>query len=198
MTEQDGLALSPLHREMENDMATMTMPTAATLPGVTPAMIRRLVPRLAGARSRQIKEGGVIVLAGSTKLQRRKAVDLLSAELDRRVLRVDLSHIESRYIGETEKNLARLLDQAARTGAILFFDEADALFGRRNAVTDAQDRYADPKVNDLLEQLARHPGPVVVTVSRISRLSHLPPALRCEVRAVIIKKPTRQRAANKS
>jgi SpoVK/Ycf46/Vps4 family AAA+-type ATPase len=169
------------------------MPTTTALPGVTSETVRRLVPLLAGAGSRPSKEGGIVVLSGSTKLQRRKAVDLLSDELDREVLRVDLSQVESRYIGETEKNLARLLDRAARTGAILFFDEADALFGPRSAVTDAQDRYADPKVNDLLEQLARHPGPVVVTTGRISRLSYLPPALRRQVRAVTLTRPIRRR-----
>jgi len=56
------------------------------------------------------------------------------------LLRIDLSHVISKYIGETEKNLRKLFDAAERGGAILFFDEADALFGKRNVIKDAHDR----------------------------------------------------------
>lgn len=74
------------------------------------------------------------------------------------VRRVDLRRVVSRYIGETEKNLSRLLDQAARTGEVLLFDEADALFGRRTSVRDAHDRYANQEVTALVERMARERG----------------------------------------
>lgn len=146
---------------------TIAMPKAAVLQGVTPATVRRLVPLLAGPRFRLAKEGGVIVLSGSTKVQRRKAVDLLAAELKQGVLRVDLSQVESRYIGETEKNLRGLFDRAARDGAILIFDEADALFGKRTEVKDAHGRYVGVGPNVLLECLRRHRRPVVVTTGPV-------------------------------
>jgi SpoVK/Ycf46/Vps4 family AAA+-type ATPase len=74
------------------------------------------------------------------------------------VLRVDLSALVSKYIGETEKNLSRVFDAAERAGAILLFDEANALFGRRTEVRDSRDRYANLDINYLLSRLARPRG----------------------------------------
>jgi hypothetical protein len=87
----------------------------------------------------------------------------LAAELDREVLRVDLGELVSRYADATESNLGRLLDRLTDTGAVLFFDEADALFGRRTEVRDAHDRAA--AVGRLRGWLASHPGFVVFAVS---------------------------------
>jgi SpoVK/Ycf46/Vps4 family AAA+-type ATPase len=67
-----------------------------------------------------------------------------------KLIRVDLSEVVSRYIGETEKNLLRLFEQAAATGATLVFDEADALFGKRTEVKEAHDRYANLEVSYIL------------------------------------------------
>src|SRR5688572_29199827 len=77
---------------------------------------------------------------------------LLGKELRRDVLRVDLSAVVSKYIGETEKNLKRLFDDAESKAAVLFFDEADALFGKRTEVKDAHDRYANLEVGYLLQR----------------------------------------------
>jgi uncharacterized protein len=74
------------------------------------------------------------------------------------VLAVDLGQVVSRYIGETEKNLARLFDRAERSGQVLLFDEADALFGTRTSVRDAHDRYANQEVSHLVEQMAKERG----------------------------------------
>ncbi|MGD8202125.1 phage tail sheath subtilisin-like domain-containing protein [Ornithinimicrobium sp. W1679] len=74
------------------------------------------------------------------------------------VRRVDLRRVVSRYVGETEKNLARLLDRAQETGEVLLFDEADALFGRRTEVRDAHDKYANQEVSHLIERMARERG----------------------------------------
>jgi SpoVK/Ycf46/Vps4 family AAA+-type ATPase len=79
--------------------------------------------------------------------------------------RVDLSQLVSRYIGETEKNIDRVFDAAERDGAVLIFDEADALFGRRTEVRDAHDRYANAAAGYLLAKIAAHPGAAIVTAA---------------------------------
>src|SRR5205085_7472070 len=71
------------------------------------------------------------------------AAQVLARELGLDIYRIDLSRVMNKYIGETEKNLARLFDDAQAAGAILFFDEADAIFGKRAEVRDAHDRYAN-------------------------------------------------------
>lgn len=81
----------------------------------------------------------------------------LGAE-QRPVLEVDLGRVVSRYIGETEKNLRRLFDRAEESGQVLLFDEADAVFGKRTEVRDAQGSSAEPQVSDVVETLARERG----------------------------------------
>src|SRR5207244_7964094 len=72
--------------------------------------------------------------------------------------RIDLSSVISKYIGETEKNLRRVFDAAEDGGAILFFDEADALFGKRSEVKDSHDRYANIEINYLLQRMESYRG----------------------------------------
>jgi SpoVK/Ycf46/Vps4 family AAA+-type ATPase len=78
------------------------------------------------------------------------------------VHRVDLSTVVSRYIGETEKNLSRVLLRAERSDSILFFDEADALFGKRSEIHDAHDRYANTEVNSVLQRMEAHDGLLII------------------------------------
>lgn len=87
---------------------------------------------------------------------------LLGERCGREVHRVDLSLVVSKYIGETEKNLSRLFDAAEREGWILFFDEADALFGKRTGVGDSHDRYANQEVSYLLQRIESFGGVVVL------------------------------------
>lgn len=86
------------------------------------------------------------------------AAEVLATELDRPLMRVDLSQVVNKYIGETEKHLARLFDSAEAEGSVLFFDEADALFGKRTAVRDSHDRYANIEVSYLLQRLESYTG----------------------------------------
>ena len=90
---------------------------------------------------------------------------LLGQRCGREVLRVDLSQVSSKYIGETEKNLARLFAAAEDTGWILFFDEADALFGKRTSVSDAHDRYANQEVSYLLQRIEAFGGVVILATN---------------------------------
>lgn len=82
------------------------------------------------------------------------------------LLRVDLSRVVSQYLGETEKNLSRLFDEAAAAGSILFFDEADALFGNRTDVKESHDRYATAAAHCLLQRIEAFHGVVIVATAR--------------------------------
>ena len=81
------------------------------------------------------------------------------------VYRIDLSMVVSKYIGETEKNLARVFDQAQTRDWILFFDEADALFGKRTATSSSNDRYANQEVSYLLQRVEDFPGNVILATN---------------------------------
>ena len=98
------------------------------------------------------------------------------------VFRVDLSTVISKYIGETEKNLERLFGNAEAANAILFLDEADALFGRRTDVHDAHDRYANLEASCLVRELEEYRGPAILATS--SRM-HVDPAFLRRVRHVL-------------
>ena len=92
----------------------------------------------------------------------RRAAALLGRLAGRDLHEVGLSKIVSKYIGETEKNLDTVFDGAERAGAVLLFDEADALFGRRSEVKDAHDRFANIEADFLLRRLASHRGLVIL------------------------------------
>ena len=106
------------------------------------------------------------VLSGLDTESAAEAAAALANDLGRELYRVDLSRVVSKYIGETEKNLARLFDDAEAGGAVLFFDEADALFGKRTDVKDAHDRYANIDVSYLIERLEAYNGLVVLASNR--------------------------------
>jgi len=90
---------------------------------------------------------------------------LLGKTFNLDVYRIDLSMVVSKYIGETEKNLAGVFDQAANKNWILFFDEADALFGKRSATNSSHDRYANQEVAYLLQRIEDFPGLVVLATN---------------------------------
>ena len=93
--------------------------------------------------ARRVKPGYRALFYGPPGTGKTLTAALLGKYTERDVYRVDLSMIVSKYIGETEKNLAKLFDKAEHKGWILFFDEADALFGKRTGVQNAHDRYAN-------------------------------------------------------
>src|SRR6202011_6367262 len=79
--------------------------------------------------------------------------------------RIDLSQVVSKYIGETEKNLRRVFDAAEEGAAILLFDEADAIFGKRSEVKDSHDRYANMEVSYLLQRMEAYRGLAILTTN---------------------------------
>lgn len=94
------------------------------------------------------------------------AAEVLASELRVDSYRIDLSRVVSKYVGETEKNLSRVFDAAEEGGAILLFDEAEALFGGRSEVKDSHDRFANGGVGYLLERMEEHQGLTLLTTNR--------------------------------
>lgn len=93
------------------------------------------------------------------------AAEVLARDLELHLYKVDLSGVVSKYVGETEKNLARIFDEAQTSNSILFFDEADALFGKRTEVSDAHDRYANIETSYLLQKMEEYEGVVVLATN---------------------------------
>ena len=108
-----------------------------------------------------------------------------AAALGRPLWRVDLGALADKYIGETEKNLQQLLAHAERAGAVLLFDEADALFGRRSEVEDAHDRYANIEVSYLLARLQAYRGVVVLVFADVAQAARQ----RDRLRPVVVRFP---------
>jgi len=112
-------------------------------------------------------ESGISVLfAGPPGTGKTMAAEILSTLLDLPMYRIDLSQVVNKYIGETEKNLKKLFDTADISDIILFFDEADALFGRRTEVKDSHDRYANLEISYLLERMERFKGVCILATNR--------------------------------
>ena len=98
------------------------------------------------------------------------AAQILARELDRKLLRIDPSSVVSKYIGETEKNLARLFTESRSGEVILLLDEADALFGNRTEVRDSDDRYANLSASHLLQRIEAFEGLVIVTTNSAANI----------------------------
>jgi AAA+ superfamily predicted ATPase len=124
-----------------------------------------------GFRRRLPRGQGVAALfAGSPGTGKTMAAEAIANELRQDLYRIDLSAVVSKYIGETEKNLASAFEEAERAGAVLFFDEADSLFGKRTEVRDAHDRYANLEINYLLQRVETFTGLVILASNRQSDL----------------------------
>jgi hypothetical protein len=106
-----------------------------------------------------------VLFAGPSGTGKTTAAEVLAGALELDLYRIDLSAIVSKYIGETEKNLRQIFDAAEQSGAILLFDEADALFGKRSEVKDSHDRYANIEVSYLLQRMETYPGLAILTTN---------------------------------
>ncbi|BAZ30210.1 ATPase central domain-containing protein [Cylindrospermum sp. NIES-4074] len=115
----------------------------------------------AGASGRGL--GISALFAGVSGTGKTTSAEVLANELRLDLYRIDLSAVASKYIGETEKNLRRIFDAAEAGAAILLFDEADALFGKRSDVKDARDRYANMEVSYLLQRMEEYQGLAILT-----------------------------------
>jgi SpoVK/Ycf46/Vps4 family AAA+-type ATPase len=110
-------------------------------------------------------KGVNVLFAGPSGTGKTMAAEIIAADLGLELYKVDLSTMVSKYIGETEKNLDRVFTAAREANAILFFDEADALFGKRSEVKDAHDRYANIEVGYLLQKMEEYDGVVILATN---------------------------------
>jgi hypothetical protein len=121
--------------------------------------------------ARLSRGAGISVLfAGASGSGKTLAAEVLASHLRLDLFRIDLSAVMSKYIGETEANLRRLFDAAEDGGVILFFDEADALFGKRTEVKDSHDRYANIEINYLLQRMESYGGLAILATNMKSAL----------------------------
>lgn len=124
-----------------------------------------------GFRKKMNRGLGINALfVGESGTGKTMAAEVLANELNLHLYRIDLSGVVSKYIGETEKNLRRVFDAAEDGGAILFFDEADALFGKRSEVKDSHDRYANIEINYLLQRMESYNGLAILATNKKSAL----------------------------
>lgn len=124
-----------------------------------------------GVSRKKVAGRGISALfAGENGTGKRMAAEVLANDLQLDLYRVDLASVVNKYIGETEKNLRRIFDAAEKSGPILFFDEADALFGKRSEVKDRHDRYANIELNYLLRQMEEYRGLVILATDHKSAL----------------------------
>ncbi|HEY7126519.1 MAG TPA: ATP-binding protein [Ktedonobacterales bacterium] len=165
-------------------LAQRIMPAAAWNDLVLPDAQRRTLHEIAahvrqrarvyqawGFAARSARGLGISALfAGASGTGKTMAAEVLANELQLDLYHIDLSQVVSKYIGETEKNLRRIFDAAEEGGAILLFDEADALFGKRSEVKDSHDRYANIEVSYLLQRMEAYQGLAILTTNLQSAL----------------------------
>ena len=137
-----------------------------------------------GGFARKLVRGrGVSALfAGPSGVGKTMAAEVIARDLDLDLYRIDLSRVISKYIGETEQNLRRVFDAAEAGGAVLFFDEADALFGKRSEVKDSHDRYANIEISYLLQRMETYSGLAILATNL---KSHIDAAFLRRLRFVI-------------
>jgi SpoVK/Ycf46/Vps4 family AAA+-type ATPase len=171
-------------RPLLNSLAQRLDPKATWDDIVLPSEEMDLLRQLAGQVNRRSKVyedwgfarrmnrglGITALFAGDSGTGKTMAAEVIANDLRLNLYRIDLSAVVSKYIGETEKNLRRLFDAAEDGGAILFFDEADALFGKRSEVKDSHDRYANIEVNYLLQRMEGYRGLAILATNMRSAM----------------------------
>jgi ATP-dependent 26S proteasome regulatory subunit len=145
------------------------------LPDDQLALLREIVATVRGrpkvldewgvGRKLAASDGVTMLFAGPPGTGKTMAAEVIAAELNLDLYKIDLSTIVSKYIGETEKNLERIFAEAQSSSAILFFDEADALFGKRSEVKDSHDRYANIEISYLLQRMEMYDGVTILATN---------------------------------
>ncbi|MBC7910202.1 MAG: ATP-binding protein, partial [Pyrinomonadaceae bacterium] len=121
-------------------------------------------------RRLSLGKGLIALFTGASGTGKTLSAEILAGDLGLDLYSVDLSCVISKYIGETEKNLSRVFDDAQESNAILFFDEADALFGKRSEVKDAHDRYANIEIAFLLQRVEQYEGAIILATNLSNNL----------------------------
>jgi len=168
-TENPGAEIRRLERNVDWSDIVLPCKQFDTLKTIA-AEVRRRTGKSGGWVSREQGERGAGISAlfsGAHGTGKSLATEILGTSLGLDVYRVDLSAVVNRYIGETEKNLGRVFKAAEVEGAILLFDEADALFGKRSAVEGGHDRYANLEIGHLRERIETHAGLTILVTNSI-------------------------------
>ncbi len=142
------------------------------------AMVReraQILERWGYQRHLGISRGVSALLSGEPGTGKTMAASVVASELGLELVRIDLSAVVSKYVGETEKNLGAIFDEAQDAHALLLFDEADSLFGKRTELKSAQDRFANLEVNYILQRMETFDGVSVLTTNAESAID---PALQ--------------------
>jgi SpoVK/Ycf46/Vps4 family AAA+-type ATPase len=145
------------------------------LPGDQVAMLREIIATVRGrpevldawgvGEKLASSRGVTVLFAGPPGTGKTMAAEIIAGELGLDLFKIDLSTVVSKYIGETEKNLERIFHEASASNAILFFDEADALFGKRSEVRDSHDRYANIEISYLLQRMEAYDGVTILATN---------------------------------
>jgi AAA+ superfamily predicted ATPase len=185
LAESHLLAASRAHSNQKlGTLATKIRPryswTDIVLPEDTLAQLREMVntvhqrPTVYGEwgfeRKIALGKGLNALFAGESGTGKTMSADIMAGVLGLDLYKIDLSSLVSKYIGETEKNLNRIFTEAATSNAILFFDEADAIFGKRSEVKDSHDRYANIEISYLLQRMEAYDGVVILATNMRSNL----------------------------
>ena len=172
-------ACRSLARPRLDDLAQRILPTAKWDDLILPEQQKQTLRQIAshvgyrmkvyetwGFAAKDRRGLGISALfAGESGTGKTMAAEVLANELNLDLYRIDLSAVVSKYIGETEKNLKQVFDAAEEGGAVLLFDEADALFGKRSDVKDSHDRYANIEVSYLLQRIESYQGLAILTTN---------------------------------
>jgi SpoVK/Ycf46/Vps4 family AAA+-type ATPase len=110
-----------------------------------------------------------VLFSGHSGTGKTMAAEIMAAELQLDIYKIDLSLVVSKYIGETEKNLTRIFEEAEESNVILFFDEADALFGKRLELKDAHDKYSNTEINHLLQLIEDYQGVMTILATNLKK-----------------------------
>jgi hypothetical protein len=180
LTQADCFAASRAHSNQKLAILAAKIQPRYTwndiiLPPDTLAQLQEMVatvrqrPTVYGAwgfdRKLALGKGLNALFAGESGTGKTMAADVMAHELGLDLYKIDLSTVVSKYIGETEKNLDRIFTEAATSNAILFFDEADAIFGKRSEVKDSHDRYANIEISYLLQRMEVFDGVVILATN---------------------------------
>jgi hypothetical protein len=145
-------------------------------------LLRKIGSHHRHRRKKAAGRGITALFVGKSGTGKRMAAEVLASDLQLDLYRIDLSSVVSKFIGETEKNLDRIFDAAEKSGPILFFDEADALFGKRSEVKDSHDRFVNLELDYLLQRMEQYRGLAILATDHKSALDS---AFRRRLRFVV-------------
>jgi len=167
--QKNKISASPTRDQISNRWVQRISPKIAlddlTITGSPKRIIQEIIRTIKAEPWHASGKSKLIVFTGSHAKAKTMAAEAMAAQLDADLYRIDLKQLVSKYIGETEKNLAELFDRAKRANSVLFFDEADALFGERTDARAAHDRYANLETGYLLERIESFNGVVILSTN---------------------------------